>query len=472
MCIRDRDKNEDSSPTKRPLNNKSDSTMSDSTDAADPLTPIINRPRSFSTGYAEAMRAEVEANFETYFAILFFIGLITTHAFTLISSSSKDVASSFKMSHVMGMFQMFSILSGIFMKTFNSAYLLKVEHRVRFKMVMGFNVTGALILVYSATIAESWGFYIALLGAVSIGLGGCLGDATMQGFLSTLPSIVVAGYASGLGLAGAYSSTYYLAMKYYQIPTYVIYGLMLPMLGIYFTLFTILDEKRTRVMKKVSVTGKPEDLVDGPESAQSKATVVGKNKNLDWASFKLAFPHIKKYLIFSLLVYISQYTSMGCFNQKYRVIDAHSGKFEETFLDKQGFVFLTLSYQIATFISRSSIRFYRINRIHLLVVAQVLNALALFTISILRVQFSIPVPIVFNFVIMFWAGLVGGGYFANAMYQLMNQKTIPKELKELSVNLCSIANDVGIFCASLSTIFFDNTILKYRTVQAYFGYDV
>eukprot|EP01016_Furgasonia_blochmanni_P036686 TRINITY_DN4216_c0_g1_i13.p1 TRINITY_DN4216_c0_g1~~TRINITY_DN4216_c0_g1_i13.p1 ORF type:complete len:485 (+),score=80.60 TRINITY_DN4216_c0_g1_i13:90-1457(+) len=399
----------------------------------------------------EAMRVEVESNFKTYFVILFFTGLITSSGFTLILSSAKDVAASFKMSHIMGMFQLVSILAGITMKTLNSKYLLKIEHRIRFKMVLCFNIIGYSILICSARISESWGFFVALVGAISIGLGSCLGDAVIQGFLSTLPSIVVAGWASGLGIAGAYSSTFYLSMKYFQVPLHTIYSLMLPLVFMYWNLFKILDEKRNKIIKKISPSGKL-DLAQ---------TSTNKNTNLSWVSFKQAFPHIKYYLLFSFLVYWNQYTSMGCFSQKYKVIDAQSGKFEETFLDKQGFVFLTLSYQIATFLSRSSIRFYKFPRVHLLVIAQVINGLLLFTISILRVQFAVPVPIIFNFALMFWTGLVGGGYFVNAMFQIMGQQNIPADLKELCVNLCSITNDVGIFCAALTTIFFDNTILKY-----------
>lgn len=71
-----------------------------------------------------------------------------------------------------------------------------------------------------------------------------------------------------------------------------------------------------------------------------------------------------------------------------------------------------------------------------------------------------------NCIVMFgltlFIGLLGGASYVLCFYMLLNDKKTPEKMKELSVNIATIFNDVGIFFSSLCVLIFDNTIMKYN----------
>ena len=69
-----------------------------------------------------------------------------------------------------------------------------------------------------------------------------------------------------------------------------------------------------------------------------------------------------------------------------------------------------------------------------------------------------------NFYILYgwivFVGLMGGGSYVNCFYFLLEDKQIEPVFRELSVNIATIFNDIGILSASLTTLIFSNTFLK------------
>lgn len=64
--------------------------------------------------------------------------------------------------------------------------------------------------------------------------------------------------------------------------------------------------------------------------------------------------------------------------------------------------------------------------------------------------------------VMLFVGLMGGASYVNVMYLIINSDIIPKREKELSANIVSIFNDIGVMTASLFSLLCDNVILKGR----------
>ena len=57
-------------------------------------------------------------------------------------------------------------------------------------------------------------------------------------------------------------------------------------------------------------------------------------------------------------------------------------------------------------------------------------------------------------------GMMGGGAYVACFYFILNSHRIEPDIKELSVNIGTIFNDMGIILASCTVLFFDNTIMK------------
>lgn len=65
------------------------------------------------------------------------------------------------------------------------------------------------------------------------------------------------------------------------------------------------------------------------------------------------------------------------------------------------------------------------------------------------------------FFLMIIVGLMGGSSYVLCFYKLLNNKSTPVKMKELSVNIATMMNDTGIFLSSICVLIYDNTIMKY-----------
>lgn len=59
-----------------------------------------------------------------------------------------------------------------------------------------------------------------------------------------------------------------------------------------------------------------------------------------------------------------------------------------------------------------------------------------------------------------WVGLMGGASYVNVTHNILQDKEIEPEQKELAMNICTFANDLLILLASLTSLVLSNTYLK------------
>ena len=57
---------------------------------------------------------------------------------------------------------------------------------------------------------------------------------------------------------------------------------------------------------------------------------------------------------------------------------------------------------------------------------------------------------------MIFVGFMGGASYVNVAYIIVSSTVIPQPLKELSLNINSITNNLGILVAALTAIAVDN----------------
>ena len=112
-------------------------------------------------------------------------------------------------------------------------------------------------------------------------------------------------------------------------------------------------------------------------------------------------------------------------------------------------------YQLAVFISRTSIRFVHIKFLPIFPALQLLNVVVALTQIFFGYMGSIWVIIA----LIFWEGLLGGGCYVNAFNQLSIE--IPKKNREMSIAIASIADSIGIALAGFTAIPVHNAICTY-----------
>lgn len=98
-------------------------------------------------------------------------------------------------------------------------------------------------------------------------------------------------------------------------------------------------------------------------------------------------------------------------------------------------------YQVGVFISRSSTPFFRIHRLYLPSLLQVLN------LSILALHALVGfVPSVYIiFAIIFWEGLLGGLVYVNTFAEIGDR--VPREDREFSLSATTVSDSAGICIA-------------------------
>lgn len=112
-------------------------------------------------------------------------------------------------------------------------------------------------------------------------------------------------------------------------------------------------------------------------------------------------------------------------------------------------------YQIGVFISRTSLVIVKIKRIEILTIIQVFNFVAIFILCF--ITYIENYYILFSWLI--FVGLMGGGSYVNCFYFLLEDKRIETVYRELSVNIATVFNDIGILSSSLTILLFKNTFM-------------
>lgn len=116
---------------------------------------------------------------------------------------------------------------------------------------------------------------------------------------------------------------------------------------------------------------------------------------------------------------------------------------------------LSLCYQAGVFVSRSSVQLFRIKRIEILSVLQLVNMIV-WLIDV-HTKF-IPVYILPAY--MIYVGLLGGASYVNIFYLLLNEDKYPNNDRELCINIAALFITVGIVSGTAVETLLFQTALK------------
>jgi battenin len=129
---------------------------------------------------------------------------------------------------------------------------------------------------------------------------------------------------------------------------------------------------------------------------------------------------------------------------------------EHTLIVREYFVILNVCYQIGVFISRSSLKFIKIQNIGILTFLQFIN----FTLMMINAKYMLVESLWILCPVLIFVGLMGGGSYVNVLHQILELETLDKTERESAMSLSLFFNDLGILNASVVSIVLSNTILK------------
>ena len=160
-----------------------------------------------------------------------------------------------------------------------------------------------------------------------------------------------------------------------------------------------------------------------------------------------------------MTVYFLEYSIITAFakGMQDKMHQKYPDLYNEGYLRVKGFNdIIQFSYQFGVFISRSSLKYVKIERVWILTLFQALNFVVLFANALFL--FCDNIYIISPFIV--WVGLMGGGSYVNVLHGIRELKTLKPNELESAMSLSLLFNDTGILFAATFSIIVQNTILK------------
>jgi len=409
----------------------------------------------------ELIKVQIEANKKNYYLVLLVLGLFNNFGYVLINSSAQQLAQNFHKESFMPFFTTSLTFLGIVTSFVNSSFLLKIAHMNKIRAMVSLCAFAYLCVGVSNLITSEFGFFLALFGSVVMGISGTLGEQTILGFLKGFAPELISGWGSGTGFAGVFGAGANFLLRYLEVPGYLIFLGMIPTTLIYLGCFTWLHNQKVLMIQaqESQESGFAQDgEYQGMPNSRGELADSDKDKKeaeinqvLSMQLFKRLWPSIS-FLAANLgLVYFLEYTIITGFADKATDEDVKS----DDPLRKNAFILLNLCYQIGVVISRSSLPVIKIKKVWIVTALQFANFFVWAWIAYTK-AFGLPL----EFTIMIWVGLMGGASYVNVLYQVLESNTIEKKDKEVSINIISICNNIGVLGATFASYVLEVTIYK------------
>ncbi|CAF0873839.1 unnamed protein product [Brachionus calyciflorus] len=332
------------------------------------------------------------------------------------------------------------ILPGIAIKLIAPFFVHRIKYWNRVVVVVLTNSASFLLVSLSPSDLKP----LIFLGVCAASFSSSFGEITFLS-LSTLYSrnLSITGWASGTGAAGLIGSFGYAALTSLGLnpKTTILIMLFIPVImALSYIALPNVDFAKSRIYAEIESDN---------ESNNESQVVNSTNGEVSFESKLKMIPPLLKYMIPLFLVYFAEYfINQGLFELLY---------FKDAFIKehKLQYRWYNVMYQLAVFISRSSIKWIRINFLSIFPIFQLLNVVIFLT----HIFFGYFPSIWIVFLIIFWEGLLGGGCYVNA-FNLISIE-IPKNAREFSIAVASIADSFGIALAGFTAIPVHNAICSY-----------
>ncbi|OMJ91577.1 hypothetical protein SteCoe_5832 [Stentor coeruleus] len=402
-------------------------------------------------------------SFWKYFAALFSVGLINNFSYVLIGVGAQTISSHFGQKNLMPLFQFMLVSCNIPILILNFRYLVSVNTLLRIT-ISSFTMVGCFVVMSICVSTDgSWGFPISLIAALLMGMCQSLGECVNLGYIKAFPSEYLVGFTSGTGFAGIAGSGAWLFCRAIGLQNFEVFLIFMPLIVVYWLSFLWIYRKG-----KSYVNVQQYSMVQGhlgsPDPSESQSEFLTEKKSPEKSAVSstgneiFSIELLKKvwkrmwWLGFNLgSVYFLEYCITTGFADRATLKYSGNG----SFFKENAFEIIQFCYQIGVWCSRSSLKFFKIERTWIITLLQLFN----WVIWWLEAEFLFMTEWG-EFILTIWVGCMGGLSYVNTGYIVLNSDIIPKEQKEASMNVSVCMNSLGILLATCFCLILDNFIMK------------
>jgi len=335
------------------------------------------------------------------------------------------------------------ILPGLLIKLIAPLFAHKIKYKLRVLMIVLINICSFLLV---ALVPSDYQWLI-FFGVACASISASFGEITFLS-LSTFydSNMSLSGWSSGTGASGLIGSFAYAGLTSLGLkPRDTILSMLFVPFLMGFSYFILPSNNQKEDIDDNNVSNEQEEtkslIKNEPIFINTSVTDVKSDNNF----LKILKP-LLKYMLPLFLVYISEYfINQGLFELLY---------FKDSFIKehKLQYRWYNVVYQLAVFISRSSISLIKIKFLFIFPIFQLGNVLILLS----QIFFGWMPSIWILFVLIFWEGLLGGACYVN-VFDMISIK-IDKNVREVSIGIASIAIEAGIAFAGFISIPTHNAI--------------
>ena len=443
------------------------------------------------------------------FFLFFWIGIINHLGTILVMNGGRLLAFELGMADYLQLYTSVSTVFAVLTRIINSKLCLKVSYKKRIYILSVWFIIGYLsmfaVLQLHKTILEGKDalcFVLSFIPCFFLGSSYAFGEAAMVAYLRLFPKTLIAGWSSGTGLSGLISGALNLMSQLIDgFSLKYLYLILFPVGIIYLILFMctfrILKSQERRIEREERLSNPDMGLVRDSSSTKSKAEEETDNipeenlehhinneveedaKSIKEAEDKELEDMNKANQVFSCQNFLKVMHMVGrvlvnlgiiyflqflCVNTFIVSVCAHRDikflpcdKNEKGKVYRKGkFEFINLSYQVGMFLSKTFIKLVR-----------KIQPIEVYTISILIINIVYILEYRFDFIpwpvylpIGLILGIFSGGTYAGGFYTILNSDRVPKNYKELTVNIATIFNDTGTFLSGIIGYALSNTLVE------------
>ena len=291
-----------------------------------------------------------------HFTALFLIGLVNNFPSVLIGSGAQIITKHFHEQDFLPLFQLMLSSCAIPMLLINFLYLSSVNSLLRITVVCGAWLTAFAVMYQCMQTNEDWGFPIALMATLLIGLAQTIGECVNLGFLKAFPSDYIVGFTSGTGFAGIAGAGAWLMCKALGLTNSQVFLVFIPLIAVYFIAFMWIYRQgnlNAQVLQYSMIEGNILDSFsynsqlfekerNGGDKTVEKNIAVTGNEKFSIALFKSVWKSVGFLAINLGLVYFFEYSILIGFAD--RATLKYSNK--ESFTKEYAYEIINVCYQV------------------------------------------------------------------------------------------------------------------------------
>ena len=333
-----------------------------------------------------------------------------------------------------GLVLLAGILPTLIIKVTAPFYMQSFNYHIRVALIIVSDLAGLLLVAFSTSVP------VRLIGVALACASTGAGEITFLSMTSHYKRTIISTWASGTGMAGVAGSFAYAGMISLGLSSRntLLILLIVPALWA-FTFWGILKIPQS-VYNLRENTPRTLILGTGKHIQQRSLSLLSK--------LRLVLP-LWKYMIPLFIVYLAEYTiNQGLYELLY---------YEGSSLSQaEQYRRFQVDYQVAVFLSRSSVNIFQLRKIIIPAVTQWVILILL----VCEIYFQFIPSIWITLLVIFLEGMCGGTVYVNAFY--MVSEDVAADVREFCMGAASMAEAFGISLAAIISFPIHDALCKAR----------